>query len=119
MPEIKVIRDDIFSSAGGLAASTAYDIGNRQQLTLRTGKNDRTKRLETVATVATVDDRGFSTFAFGFGTSGGDFYERLESSPCPRATKRAIENQHQMWVVKVQTVMDLVRAHYAKAQVIA
>ena len=81
--------------------------GKRFVIELSTSKNNSRKTMDTLASVSETDGR-FVTFKLFH-----DFSERILSSPCKRATKKAIETQHSKAIAMLSEIKAMAVAHYA------
>ncbi|KQP14795.1 hypothetical protein [Pseudorhodoferax sp. Leaf267] len=91
-------------------SSTMVD-GSNRELTTRTARNANGV-VRTSAIVSRVEG-GFKSHAMGFGSSGGDFSATVLSMRHPRATEKAIRLQHETAMAQAESILHLVRQHYA------
>lgn len=98
----------------GHRIKTTRELGDKRVLIITTSKNSISKRLQTLASVHQHNGTGL-THVIGYGTGRGDFCYRLFNEQI-RVTEKAVRDQHQRALDRMDELLQAVEAHYAAQQ---
>lgn len=100
------MKTEVYKSIYGWKAETHIDLGNSRELHFTTMKRSSGFTL-TTANCITVKD-GFNTFA-----PFTDYSDNVLAQKLDRVTEKAVREQHQKALLRLEEVKSKVRAHYA------
>lgn len=97
----------------GCNAHTVVPLENNRELDIRTRRMRSIGALVTTASVCTVKD-GSKVHVMGFGTSDGDFHQRVISTSPARVTEKVVREQHIKVLAGLVLIQQAVADHYAR-----
>ena len=104
------MKTEVYKSVYGWKAETYIDLGNNRELHFTTMKRS-SGVMVTTANVVRVSDGICSFVVFQ------DYSEAVVSEKLGRATEKAVREQHQKALLRLEEVMAKMRAHYAAKEV--
>ena len=104
------MKTEVYKSIYGWKAETHIDLGNNRELHFTTMKRS-SGVTTTQATVVKVEGTMISHMLFQ------DYSEAILSEKLGRVTEKAVREQHQIALLRLEEVKSKVRAHYAAKEV--
>lgn len=97
----------------GWSAKTTLDLPDARQLVIRTERRVFGGGLATNGTVFTINGDGTTTHVMGLGVAGfGDYSERLMLTQPARITEKAVRQQHEQVLARIDAIRDQALAYY-------